>query len=388
MRKAGLLLVPFFLGLVCGQSKLQIDSVRIPAGSLVIVPVRIEAPAPVSGFQFRLDFDGAWLSVPAGAPVLRGDRLTDHSILTRQGTGFLEVFVFSSSLAALKAEPGTVAQIIFETSPSLRPGNSVFLDARNALAYSTAGEPINLDVAAAFVFAAETMNEIVPPVDGQNRRFFPQVAEGSSAVGTMRFALMLTNQTEASVSGRVRFYLPDGAPFNLELEDERSDAEFDFRLGPRGSTRLSGKAQGELKIGYAVLEASGPTTGTLVLSITDGEGVARELGVTASESRKGFSLSPQYRSGEADTGVAIINPGAVPASGEIILRDSSGIEWGHTSVTLAAREHRAAFLTEFFPALAETGRFLGVMEVIFDQPVAILGLRQNSHLFLTTIPVF
>lgn len=388
MKKASLIVLPFLLGLAYAQPLLRVESVRAPAGVRVVVPIVIQGTADVSSFQFRLNFDRASVSLAPGDPVLRGDRLTDHVIVTHKGEDAIDVFVFSSSFASLKDEPGTVAQLILQTGASVPAQQNLLLNVTQVLAFSPEGAPIQLDGAPGYIQTVGSLDEMKPPVEGQNRRFFPQLAEGTSTAGDMRFALILTNQTEATVSGRVRFYLPDGTPFVIDLQDGRTGAEFTYLLEPRGSIRLAGKAQGALKIGYGMLEASGPTSGTLVLSSVSGGVTRSELGVTASGTDKLFSFSPQYRAGEADTGVALVNPGSSSVSGVLILRDTSGEERERISLTLAPGEHRASFVTEFFPSLVESGEFLGAIDLVFDRPIAVLGLRQSYQQFLTTIPVF
>lgn len=85
-------------------------------------------------------------------------------------------------------------------------------------------------------------------------------------------------------------------------------------------------------------------------------------------------------------GVAIANPGAVPAIVTLTLKDDSGDVLATTDVTIAAGLQVARFVTELFASRSSVPHDLtGTLAISSTVPVAVMGLRFMGENF-TTLP--
>ncbi|MBZ5535060.1 MAG: hypothetical protein LAO31_03815 [Acidobacteriia bacterium] len=172
------------------------------------------------------------------------------------------------------------------------------------------------------------------------------------------------------------------------------------RAGFATGTSRSNKGSG--------LESSSSPYGTAIFSVTQNGVVVSEAGVPAStpttRARIFVDFQPnvpgktdQRNAGEIsiNTGFAIVNQGNGTANIKFELRDS-GVIVAQGNGTLPQNQHRALFLNELIEMafdfrLPATFNGFGTLDILSDQPLAVLGLRlttnQRGETLITTTPI-
>jgi beta-glucanase (GH16 family) len=221
------------------------------------------------------------------------------------------------------------------------------------------------------------------PVHGQSGLFFPQVGDGFG----LRTNLIFVNSGQ-DTDIEVRFFDSLGAPMDLGLGSDppASVHRISLKAGHSYSALTPG-APDSLKIGYAEVVASADVTGTAIFSRSDpvSEVLYFEAGVPAGQPLSSFSVFLDSLAAK-DTGLVLLNGNSEQAQVNIRLYDMEFRPVGTTAVQLAAREHRARFINEFF---RETGQISvadraadmqGLVTVESTRALAALTVRQNDDL--------
>ncbi|MFI5174742.1 MAG: pre-peptidase C-terminal domain-containing protein, partial [Terriglobia bacterium] len=202
--------------------------------------------------------------------------------------------------------------------------------------------------------------------------------------------------------------LPSGPLFSKDLS---------LLGGGAGSTATTGAGK-SVRAGFATgttrsnkgsaFDAASSPYGTAIFSVTQNGVVVSEAGVPAStpttRARIFVDFQPNVpaktghrNAGEIsiNTGFAIVNQGNATANIKFELRDSGGIVAQGNS-TLPQNQHRALFLNEltqmaFDFNLPATFNGFGMLDILSDQPLAVLGLRlttnQRGETLITTTPI-
>ena len=89
----------------------------------------------------------------------------------------------------------------------------------------------------------------------------------------------------------------------------------------------------------------------------------------------------------SNTGVALVNPNAIPASVSLSLMNQQGINIGTRTLTVGPRQQVSRFVTELFGGLPEMAAPLtGLLFLSSTEPVGVLGLAFNGPSFVS-LPV-
>ena len=386
MRKA-LLLTLVFLCLASpslGQPGVRVPSISGPAGSLLVAPILISPDSGVTAIEVTLRLPQGVSLFNGNSPLRRGDTLADHSFSHSSVGTMVQIVVFSTSLAPLSSNGGSVVQLLLNVSQQANDGDRLPLQIVDAIGSDLSGDEVILDTIDGEVVVSGMVSA---PIEGQNRLVFPQMANGTlQGFGSFSVTLIVVNLTNAPATASVRFVLSDGSPFVITLDTGQSDSEFLLDLPPGGAAFVESNGLGNLGVGYAVLDASAPVGGTLLFTLRTPPAALRfsEAGVSDSPVGRNFVVPVSFEQQSVDTGLAIANLGA-DATIQLTLRGTQGETT--TPLLLPAGQHTAQFASQLFPLIADEPEFEGTLEISSDQPISAIALRQDQRGLFTTLPV-
>ena len=371
-------------GLALAQITLNVPDVNAAPGSKVIVPVSISDGADVTAIQFALAFNTTLLSIPAQGSVLGGGALTDHSVGANLEDGKFTVVIFSGSLASMAPGPGTVVSIVFEVAAGAALSSSTMLAPSEIQASDTNGDAVPVVSSEGTLTISNAGNT---PSERENRLIFSQIANGTFEGGSFLLTLILVNRTAVTSNGKVSLFKSDGTPFVVTLTDGTSDSSFEFTVQAGGSAFLRTDGSGGIAAGYAVMDATGPLGGILILTQRDGGGnITSEAGVGASPVDTRFSIPVLFNQQGTNTGIAFVNALSQTVQITLIRRDEAGMELEQKLITLQPGEHSPQFANELFDQLAGVDEFQGSIEITSSAPISAVALKVQGVL-LTTFPV-
>lgn len=207
----------------------------------------------------------------------------------------------------------------------------------------------------------------VPMVPARNPRQlvteldFPQVGNGTYAPSNVRMvsSVIVFNNGESQVKGKVDFIKPDGTPMSVAEGSETPDS-FNFTLKPRGVYRLWTKGTGNLQTGWARVTAEDGIAGTAIYQFTTptGNKVVSEVGVSAASGIVPINAIADSLA-DCRTGLALANRNATETNKvTLTLYDDDGEPRGSKEVTLPPSGQRALYVDEFFSDVPMLGRVL------------------------------
>lgn len=206
---------------------------------------------------------------------------------------------------------------------------------------------------------------------GSRRLLFAQFGEASG----ISSALTFVNPSSNPATATVRVFDDNGSPLAVNLDGSERQ-QFTVTLAPQSSATLSSPGTSALaKVGSVVVESSENIGGTILFG-----GAFGTAGVGASRELSSF-VAPveQVSSGAVVIGLALMNPGNVPATVTLTLRDDGGqpMDGGTTTVALKAQGHSAQFLSALFPQL-DLKDFRGTISGESAVPIAATVIRQSA----------
>ncbi|MFB3902968.1 MAG: hypothetical protein ACE15E_05905 [Acidobacteriota bacterium] len=224
-----------------------------------------------------------------------------------------------------------------------------------------------------------------PFVRAQNDFHLPQVADGQGEGLIVKTTFILFNPGQDSVGVQLSLTDNDGNALEITIADMGAESIFAVSLSAGETRFLETAADGPLKIGAAVVQATGPVGVSAVFTILDSAGsFLTEAGVGSSAPMQKFVI-PIDTTESFDTGLALFNVGAIDAAITFRIRTTAGGAGPEESRTLAPFAHRALYVSELFSQL---GAMRGTLEVESTRPLAAIVLRQNLSTFTsTTLPV-
>ena len=165
-----------------------------------------------------------------------------------------------------------------------------------------------------------------------------------------------------------------------------------FSVPDRGGFSVTSRdAEPTLRVGYGQVETDDGMTPPVGLAIFGSRlnGIlVSEAGVPASAAVLEGRIFAET-DGPVRTGLAMANPNDAAATVAFFFTDSEGIDSGHGTFTLGAREQTARFLDEE-PFNGGDAAF-GTFTFTADLPVAVIALRgfvnERSEFLMTTLPV-
>ncbi len=210
---------------------------------------------------------------------------------------------------------------------------------------------------------------------------FPQFVNGTVEGGLPnRSRLTLMNQSQAAVSGEIRFFAPDSTALTVPIGGtDLSSASFE--IPPLGTFELQTDGTGALLNGTVVVSFAPPgasLTGILVYEVL-GHLVSVPASTAAASQRQVVRVTQSE-----STAVAIYNPGTRSTKVHTSLQDSAGEVVTEGDITLEPHRQLSKFITEaeFFKTYFEEhpAPFLGSMtlEVTQGGPVATMALVQRG----------
>jgi hypothetical protein len=237
--------------------------------------------------------------------------------------------------------------------------------------------------------------------------YFPHMVEGQAgdiAYGT-EFDLGNTHESTATVT--LSFFDDEGAPWAVDLYSvDQSDAAGSalstttFLLLPYETAHFVTLASGSLKAGWAIVSSSLPlVTSSSFQEYKPGAG---QLNWTAGVLPMAASAACVFNanvsaadlnlgSPAVNMGFAVANPGAVPATVTVTLRDHSGGPPVSTkTVNVPAGGHYSRFLPELFGDVTWGDHFHGLAEFSSNVPVAVValkGLTSGGHTVYSSLSV-
>jgi photosystem II stability/assembly factor-like uncharacterized protein len=225
---------------------------------------------------------------------------------------------------------------------------------------------------------------------------FPQVVDGRDGDVQAQTVFRLA-RTDFQEWFGLRFFNSDGSVMNLELEGpdvyyDESIPAWLFKIGQAGSTTLTTKGTGPLKVGYAVINTGVfDLSGTAFYSLNHKGVKLFETGVPIAEPLTDFTVFFDSVPDLLRTGLAMVNFGNAEANVTFRVYDRDGeCRAQHTwhnflalhdnpDAFMPIREHKARFIDELVPAFYELGLEGGIMTVESDQPLAAVTVRQRDN---------
>ncbi len=218
-----------------------------------------------------------------------------------------------------------------------------------------------------------------------NQILFPEVADGASNSLSWHTTLMLSNgDNSGSASVSVSFFNDDGTPMNVGIQGV-TNSVFAFTIPASGSLNLETNGQGNLKTGWARVQADKSLSGISIFSSYDSTGnCVGEVGAPGIAGQSSFSFFVQSQA-EINAAVSLANPNSAPALVTLTLRDSQGsVQGASVNWSVPANGRKAKYLTELFPQ-APNG-FQGTIEAVSSLPIVPMGMRQRKLVF-TWLPL-
>jgi hypothetical protein len=222
------------------------------------------------------------------------------------------------------------------------------------------------------------------------RMIFAQMADGPFGSGKFFCtSFMLVNDSEQKATGSIAFYNNSGQPLTLTLNGVAASS-FPFTLLKGAQRRFTTSGGGDWKVGWAMMLADQPVTGTCAFQILDDtQKVYGDVGVSESVLGTKFTVFADSIGTGVDTGLALVNPSATDINNLLLqLFDPSGKKLAEAPLTLNPMEHTARYLTEFFSNVANIQEFEGTIVItsMDNRKFGGLTLRLTGDL-MTSFPM-
>ncbi|RPI26689.1 MAG: hypothetical protein EHM61_10995 [Acidobacteria bacterium] len=220
------------------------------------------------------------------------------------------------------------------------------------------------------------------------RLVFAQVADGLIGFQNrfMQTSFTIVNDSGYATTGTLNFYDDDSLPMTVMI-DGVAASSFAFRLAHGETKTLATAGTGQLKVGWAIFSSDQPLTGTCSFSIKNPAGeIFADVGVDESLFAKKFTLFADTK-GDADTGVALVNPDAsAPLTLHLELFSTDGVRVASADFTLPPRGHRARFISELFNTVAGIQEYEGSLVITADRLFGGITLRTVGSI-MTSVPM-
>jgi hypothetical protein len=354
---------------------------------------------PVGSGLFAYSNNGVLVSqagVPSAEPTRTGRIFVDESGAT---TGLALVNNSGQDAAALLTLRDAGGNEVLRQSLVLSSGQHLSRYVRELFSNVPAGFVGSLTFESNRPLAALTLREVrnaqgeplystLPLVDVSTLTTDPVVFPHLAAGGGYTTQLILLNKSGQRIRGQVGLFASDGGPLLLQMAGS-TVAEFFYEIEPNGVYRVELESP-SLSVGYAVAipdAGHSAAAGTAIFQFKAAGQVVTEAGVGATEQTNLARIFADNAG--TQTGLALANPGHQTATLNLSLMDRFGVIEGTIVLTIPPGGHKAAFLHEFFPGLAEG--FTGVVEISSSVPVAPITLKltvnTRNQMILTTLPV-
>jgi len=178
-----------------------------------------------------------------------------------------------------------------------------------------------------------------------------------------------------------------GTAMNVNFVDETgapagSGNTIPFQIAGGGSKKFTSTGAGAFSGGFATVNSTGPISGTAVFSLYNNAGtqLVAEAGVPSAVVNAKQSIFVDIGGG-FDVGVAYANPNAGAATVTLRVLNSNAATVLTTTSALGSGNHKAAFLSEFFPGIPPMS---GTMQI--EGGLLAIALRFAPGGVFTTLP--
>jgi hypothetical protein len=213
-----------------------------------------------------------------------------------------------------------------------------------------------------------------------------QVVNGKS----FKTTFMLFNISSSTATVNLTLADTTGSPLPVTLTGQGATPKSTFPLTIEAgkSLFLQTDGTGTDTPGTAVITSDVPIGAASIFTNVDGNGnFATEVGVQDSPALTAVTLPIDSRTPDADTGIAIFNPGTTDISVTPNFLDEDGIVTpAATAIPVKANGHYQGFFGEIFPGL---GNIQGSLTISSSTPISVITMRENlSPTFsMTSLPV-
>ncbi len=226
-----------------------------------------------------------------------------------------------------------------------------------------------------------------------SKPFFPQIADGRLPDGLhLRTAITIVGLSNSTVTGDIRFLNNNGQPLLLELEFGAAghlETSVELYRQPDHHSRRPVPAVS----GYAKVSSQAPVTAVAAFQITNDNGVVlSETSVLSTPARYthsgpvsevvpkgmvgGGTAPPRYQ-----TALAIANAAWETNTVRIEVSGQTPVD-----LELEAGEHKAVFIWELFPDLANVD-FQGWLRISSSRPTVAVLLKTKDGLPVSAVPL-
>ena len=217
-----------------------------------------------------------------------------------------------------------------------------------------------------------------------SRLVFPHFADG----GGWQTQILLVNPSDSAISGTYQFFdqagLATGAPLSYSIA---------ARSAARYSTPGTASAVSVGSVRFTAAAGTSNPRGSLVFSYRNGGVRVAEAGVPAIPEAKTFRVYVESsENGLIQSGVAITNTSASPASVTLELTNLNGSSAARTTVSIPANGQLASFIGQIPGFESLRLPFQGVLRITSASTLSVVGLRgryneRSDFLITTTSPV-
>lgn len=234
-----------------------------------------------------------------------------------------------------------------------------------------------------FAATAGGTDAFIARIDPQNSFYFPQIADGRSGLRLKFQSTVFLLNTGNQATVQIDFFDSLGQPLELTLGDLGVGSSFEVTLEKGELLSAQTPGQGQIKTGYARVQAPPEVQGTVVFTRSDviANKILYEAGFLAASSSTQFVFLLDSL-GFRETGLALVHPrSSLMQDAEVALslfdEDANPID--KVTVNLAPGEHSARFVDEIFTEIAEQVREMrGFILVESTRPVVATTLRQKD----------
>jgi len=216
------------------------------------------------------------------------------------------------------------------------------------------------------------------------------VVDGSG----FKTTFMLFNFSTSTANVTLQIFKDDGTANPVTIPDLSLSAKdtFTFTIGAgkslflqtNGTGTVTGKGAAALITSDVPIGTAGLFTQYIDSSMTV---LGTEAGIQSSPAYSTLTLPIDSNLPDADTGIAIFNPGTASVTVTPVFMDTAGITTPAAApITIAAKGHTAAFFGEMFPGM---GNIQGSLAVTAPTSVAAVTMRENlkPSFSMTSLPV-
>lgn len=225
---------------------------------------------------------------------------------------------------------------------------------------------------------------VMPIASSGSAFYFPQIASGSGGGLTISTRFIFLN-TGDSTTTTIEFYDSLGNSMTIGIEGQAvPQSVYQFNIEKGAALNFQTGQEESFKVGYAKIITGSGVGGNAVYLVADEPSgiITAEAGIPSSDPLENFTFFADSLD-TANTGLVIVNPPAVGASGgpafvTLRLYDKAFNLVNTRSLTLQAGEHVAKYFNEIFLDVPAAIEMEGVITGESDRPVAVVVVRQND----------